>query len=109
MNIDPRIREQEFGNIQGDDFMAFRTEQQKVGRFYYRFPTGESGADVWDRTKYGNFDIIRALKWSTSVPDAQHDATRAVCQTLAWSDEPVSRTGAQQSTEAAPRHHIRAL
>ena len=75
MNIDPRIREQEFGNIQGDDFKAFREEQQKVGRFYYRFPTGESGADVWDRTKYGNFDVIRD---QIVLPDAQHDPTRAV-------------------------------
>ncbi|GAX25537.1 hypothetical protein FisN_28Hh005 [Fistulifera solaris] len=26
-------------------------EQKKVGRFWYRFPTGESGADVYDRVK----------------------------------------------------------
>lgn len=51
LNIDPRIREQEFGNIQGDEFAKLRGEQKRVGRFYYRFPTGESGADVWDRTK----------------------------------------------------------
>lgn len=48
--IDPRIREQEFGNLQGDHFAALRQEQVRVGRFWYRFPTGESGADVYDRT-----------------------------------------------------------
>mmetsp|Transcript_1958 Transcript_1958/g.4569 ORF Transcript_1958/g.4569 Transcript_1958/m.4569 type:complete len:339 (+) Transcript_1958:153-1169(+) len=49
--VDPRIREQEFGNLQNDNFEQFRTEQKNVGRFWYRFPTGESGADVFDRTK----------------------------------------------------------
>ena len=50
-DIESRIREQEVGNLQNDDFQKFRTEQQKVGRFWYRFPTGESGADVLDRVK----------------------------------------------------------
>jgi len=49
--IEPRIREQEFGNLQGDDFKNFRREQNQVGRFWYRFPSGESGADVYDRVK----------------------------------------------------------
>jgi len=48
---DPRIREQEFGNLQGDDFQKFRNEQKIVGRYFYRFPTGESGADVHARVK----------------------------------------------------------
>jgi len=48
--IEPRVREQEFGNLQGDEFKAFRTQQQSIGRFFYRFPTGESGADVHGRT-----------------------------------------------------------
>jgi broad specificity phosphatase PhoE len=51
-DLQPRIREQEFGNLQkNDDFVQFRAEQKKVGRFWYRFPTGESGADVHDRVK----------------------------------------------------------
>ena len=50
-DIQPRIREQEFGNLQGDDFKSFREEQKQVGRFWYRFPTGESGSDVYDRVK----------------------------------------------------------
>jgi len=35
---------QEFGNLQGEEFKAWRHEQASVGRFWYRFPTGESGA-----------------------------------------------------------------
>lgn len=50
-DLQPRIREQEFGNLQDTDFEKFRAEQKRVGRFWYRFPTGESGADVHDRVK----------------------------------------------------------
>jgi len=45
------LREQEFGNTQNVAFQEYRNEQKKVGRFWYRFPTGESGADVLDRVK----------------------------------------------------------
>jgi phosphohistidine phosphatase SixA len=44
-NVCPRLREQEFGNTQSTVFKAYREEQKRVGRFWYRFPTGESGAD----------------------------------------------------------------
>ena len=40
-DVEPRIREQEFGNLQGDDFDTFRQQQKQVGRFWYRFPTGK--------------------------------------------------------------------
>lgn len=50
-HIEPRIREQEFGNLQGDDHREYRKQQSEIGRYWYRFPTGESGADVYDRTK----------------------------------------------------------
>merc|ERR1719201_2156858 len=45
------IREQEFGNLQGIEFEELRKEQLRVGRYWYRFPTGESGADVYSRVK----------------------------------------------------------
>ena len=50
-SIEPRIREQEFGNLQTHEFELFRERQKAVGRFWYRFPNGESGADVHDRVK----------------------------------------------------------
>lgn len=56
--VESRIREQEFGNLQGDEFQHFRQEQTKVGRFWYRFPTGESGADVYDRVKSWWFESV---------------------------------------------------
>jgi len=47
--IEPVLREQEFGNLQGEEYKRYKQERMKVGRFYYRFPTGESGADVYHR------------------------------------------------------------
>jgi len=47
--VEPLIREQEFANIQCSQFHEYRKEQMQVGRFWYRFPTGESGADVYTR------------------------------------------------------------
>jgi len=47
---DPRIREQEFGNLAdlATQPQAFQ-ERDRLGHFFYRFSCGESGADVYDR------------------------------------------------------------
>ncbi|XP_027350590.1 phosphoglycerate mutase-like protein AT74 [Abrus precatorius] len=45
-----RIREQDFGNFQVPEHMNLIKEtRQRFGRFFYRFPEGESAADVFDR------------------------------------------------------------
>lgn len=47
---DPRLREQEWGHLrtpERDDVID--AERQAYGRFFYRMPDGESGADVYDR------------------------------------------------------------
>nr|XP_043633326.1 phosphoglycerate mutase-like protein AT74 [Erigeron canadensis] len=45
-----RIREQDFGNFQVKEKMNKSKEsRQKFGKFFYRFPQGESAADVYDR------------------------------------------------------------
>jgi len=50
IDIEPGLREQEFGNTQNPEKMEeIRREQMAVGRFWYRFPHGESGADVYQR------------------------------------------------------------
>eukprot|EP00928_Gymnodinium_smaydae_P091551 TRINITY_DN7526_c0_g1_i2.p1 TRINITY_DN7526_c0_g1~~TRINITY_DN7526_c0_g1_i2.p1 ORF type:complete len:298 (+),score=24.43 TRINITY_DN7526_c0_g1_i2:89-982(+) len=47
---DPRLREQDFGNYQDPEVMApMKRERKDFGAFYYRFPEGESSADVYDR------------------------------------------------------------
>lgn len=47
---EPRIREQDFGNPR-DQFIDFTQDPdyKKMGSFFYRFPNGENGADVYDR------------------------------------------------------------
>ncbi|MBN2400905.1 MAG: histidine phosphatase family protein [Spirochaetes bacterium] len=47
---EPRIREQDFGNPQ-DQFvdLSLDPDFNKCGAFFYRFPNGECGADVYDR------------------------------------------------------------
>jgi broad specificity phosphatase PhoE len=47
---DPRLREQEWGHKTGKEYQfAQERERDEYGRFYWRFPDGESCADVFDR------------------------------------------------------------
>ncbi|XP_042470497.1 phosphoglycerate mutase-like protein AT74H isoform X2 [Zingiber officinale] len=47
---EPRLREQDFGNFQDREKMRIEKEvRRRYGRFFYRFPDGESAADVYDR------------------------------------------------------------
>ncbi|CAF3360868.1 unnamed protein product [Rotaria sp. Silwood2] len=59
---DPRIREQEWGNFQD---LARReitvAERKKIGRFFYRFRNGESGADVYDRVSSFMDSLFREM------------------------------------------------
>lgn len=63
---EPRLREQDFGNLQDREQMrASKDARLRYGRFFYRFPNGESAADVYDRitgfrdTLLGDIDIGR--------------------------------------------------
>jgi len=50
VHIDPRVREQEFGNLQNvNAIQAQSMLAGTVGRFYFRRTDGESSADVYDR------------------------------------------------------------
>ncbi|KAF2313351.1 hypothetical protein P3X46_030068 [Hevea brasiliensis] len=50
MREEPRLREQDFGNFQDREKMRVeKTLRILYGRFFYRFPNGESAADVYDR------------------------------------------------------------
>jgi len=45
-----QLREQDFGNFQDPArIKEDMSDRQKFGRFWFRFPNGESGADVYDR------------------------------------------------------------
>eukprot|EP01088_Endostelium_zonatum_P002583 TRINITY_DN13211_c0_g1_i1.p1 TRINITY_DN13211_c0_g1~~TRINITY_DN13211_c0_g1_i1.p1 ORF type:complete len:231 (-),score=34.95 TRINITY_DN13211_c0_g1_i1:45-737(-) len=47
---EPRLREQDWGNYQiPEEVEKSMKERKRFGSFYYRFPNGESGSDVYDR------------------------------------------------------------
>ncbi|KAG1664180.1 hypothetical protein FOA52_011356 [Chlamydomonas sp. UWO 241] len=57
-----QLREQDFGNFQ--DVMSKsheKAERVRFGRFYYRFPNGESGADVYDRITIFEDHMVRDI------------------------------------------------
>ncbi|MCU1536967.1 MAG: histidine phosphatase family protein [Humibacillus sp.] len=50
VRVEPRLREQDWANFQDPvDIAAQKAERDRYGHFYYRFSTGESGSDVYDR------------------------------------------------------------
>lgn len=66
VRIDPRLREQEWGHLRtGDDYNGIENERDKYGTFYYRFPDGESCADVFDRIS----DFLNTLHRDFEKPD----------------------------------------
>ena len=58
VSCEPRIRECDFGNFQNASHMdEILAERQRFGRFYFRFPNGEAGTDVFDRVKVFLFHL----------------------------------------------------
>lgn len=59
---EPQLREQDFGNFQ--DLKRKKLEKRErryFGRFFYRFPDGESGADVYDRITIFEDHMVRDI------------------------------------------------
>lgn len=57
-----QIREQDFGNFQDTERKELeKAERLRFGRFFYRFPNGESGADVYDRITIFEDHMIRDI------------------------------------------------
>lgn len=62
MYEDPRIREQDWGAFRKvEELKSIQEDRYKYGSFYYRFPGGESGADVFDRVSTFLETIHRAF------------------------------------------------
>ncbi|KAL8498498.1 hypothetical protein ACS0TY_021723 [Phlomoides rotata] len=73
---EPRLREQDFGNFQDQEQMKIlKAARMLYGRFFYRFPNGESAADVYDRitgfreTLRSDIDIGRFQPPGEQSPD----------------------------------------
>ncbi len=70
---DPRLREQEFGNIADVEKRSQELEEQKhFGHFFYRFTCGESGADVYDRASLFLDTLFREMD------NGHHDPTQNI-------------------------------
>ena len=70
---DPRLREQEFGNIADLKKRTEEVEEQKnFGQFFYRFSCGESGADVHDRASLFLDTLFREMD------SGHHDASQNI-------------------------------
>lgn len=70
---DPRIREQEFGNLADLETQpkAF-AQRDQLGHFFYRFSCGESGADVYDRVSLFLDTLFREMD------NGHHDPTQNI-------------------------------
>ncbi|XP_009800803.1 phosphoglycerate mutase-like protein AT74 isoform X3 [Nicotiana tabacum] len=59
---EPRLREQDFGNFQDKEQMKIeKAVRARYGRFFYRFPNGESAADVYDRITVEQFEGLHNM------------------------------------------------
>ncbi|KAJ7973394.1 Phosphoglycerate mutase family protein [Quillaja saponaria] len=69
-----RIREQDFGNFQVKERMkAVKETRERFGRFFYRFPEGESAADVFDRVSSFLESLWRDVDMNRLHHDPSHD------------------------------------
>eukprot|EP00877_Chromochloris_zofingiensis_P014179 jgi/Chrzof1/9014/Cz03g33010.t1 len=58
-----QLREQDFGNFQNpDQIKRDISDRNKFGRFYYRFPHGESSSDVYNRISIFEDHLIRDMR-----------------------------------------------
>ncbi|KAJ8772028.1 hypothetical protein K2173_027205 [Erythroxylum novogranatense] len=69
-----RVREQDFGNFQVEERMrVIKRTRERFGRFFYRFPEGESAADVFDRVSNFLESLWRDIDMNRLHQDPSHD------------------------------------
>ena len=75
MREEPRIAEQQFGNFQNlDEVRRAKAERHRFGHFFYRFPNGEAGMDVYSRaTSFINTMFRHVSGMAASRPNALKD------------------------------------
>jgi len=63
MREEPRVAEQQFGNFQNPHKVrTAKAERRTFGRFFFRFPDGESGLDVYSRCSSFLATLSRDIK-----------------------------------------------
>ncbi len=76
---EPRITEQQFGNFQNTEMENYKKEKNSFGRFYYRFPDGESGLDVYNRVTSFIGSLFR--EWYSHTSDEEFKNTNVIIVT----------------------------
>ena len=83
MREEPRIAEQQFGNFQGSSMRDHKATRCDFGRYFYRFPNGESGFDVYNRVSgfIGTMhrDAVRASECSLMGNPKSLDDGMTIC------------------------------
>jgi len=86
---DIRLREQDIGNFI-HDISVIHEERSKHSRFFYRFPNGESCADVFIRVQQFLTDNKRQFMYATNPIIVTHAATMRVfemiCKNLTYQE-----------------------
>lgn len=67
VHVDPFLREQDFGNFDKPDVKQSHKEKKAYGKFYYRFPEGESPCDVYGRASMFLESLYR--RWATKYTE----------------------------------------
>ncbi|KAF8387970.1 hypothetical protein HHK36_026636 [Tetracentron sinense] len=74
-----RVREQDFGNFQVEEGMkVIKETRERFGRFFFRFPEGESAADVFDRVSGFLESLWRDIHMSRLHHDSSSDELNLV-------------------------------
>ncbi|CAI0551075.1 unnamed protein product [Linum tenue] len=69
-----RVREQDFGNFQVAERMkVIKEARERFGRFFFRFPEGESAADVFDRVSNFLESLWRDIDMNRLHKDPSHE------------------------------------
>jgi broad specificity phosphatase PhoE len=76
---EPRITEQQFGNFQNKEMNNYKKEKDSFGRFYYRFPSGEAGLDVYNRVTSFIGSLFR--EWYSHTNDEEFSNTNVIIVT----------------------------
>lgn len=76
---EPRMTEQQFGNFQNKEMENYKKEKNSFGRFYYRFPDGESGLDVYNRVTSFIGSLFR--EWYSHTSDEEFRDTNVIIVT----------------------------
>jgi len=74
MREEPRIAEQQFGNFQNPKKVrTAKSERRMFGRFFFRFPNGEAGLDVYNRVSSFLATLSRDIRQIDQLYSIRHD------------------------------------